>query len=373
MPQDYGRIMGSMADTVAAPLNAFTRNYNAGQVIGQRNEELAQREQVRNALIQQQQQEQQQQVDTEEKASDLAKKAVEAFGDGTNGAEDRALPYLLEMARYDEAGTGLLSRHFQQKLAEIEASKPPSPIQAQQVGGATFYTQDGKNIASQLPPQPQQYGPESFSPQTLGDGSIVLVGNRGTIRKTDLKGQVKGGEVGGMGASLNDRQRSGLGMQRDNALAYAANLTKTPLAEVKKIYEASGPAGVATLMKTKGKRGIQGATARVLQDLPFGQTIVDANNADLLAPAFGGGAGIALMQNPTGPVANADFAAGRMQFPNATYPLETQAGMVEQLLKSSDEPAQGGAPTFATEAEAAAAGLQPGTRVVIGGVPGTWQ
>jgi hypothetical protein len=30
-------------------------------------------------------------------------------------------------------------------------------------------------------------------------------------------------------------------------------------------------------------------------------------------------------------------------------------------------------PTFATEAEAEAAGIKPGTRVVIGGVPGTWQ
>jgi hypothetical protein len=30
-------------------------------------------------------------------------------------------------------------------------------------------------------------------------------------------------------------------------------------------------------------------------------------------------------------------------------------------------------PTFATEAEAEAAGLKPGTRVIIGGVPGTWQ
>jgi hypothetical protein len=33
----------------------------------------------------------------------------------------------------------------------------------------------------------------------------------------------------------------------------------------------------------------------------------------------------------------------------------------------------GGPPEFATEAEAEAAGLEPGTRVVIGGVPGVWQ
>jgi hypothetical protein len=32
----------------------------------------------------------------------------------------------------------------------------------------------------------------------------------------------------------------------------------------------------------------------------------------------------------------------------------------------------GNIPTFATEAEAEAAGLTPGTRVIIGGVPGTW-
>lgn len=34
---------------------------------------------------------------------------------------------------------------------------------------------------------------------------------------------------------------------------------------------------------------------------------------------------------------------------------------------------RGGVPTFATEAEAEAAGIPTGTRVVIGGVPGTWQ
>lgn len=42
-------------------------------------------------------------------------------------------------------------------------------------------------------------------------------------------------------------------------------------------------------------------------------------------------------------------------------------------LKHGDKPAAGGIPEFATESAAAAAGLQPGTKVKIGGVLGTWR
>jgi hypothetical protein len=143
---------------------------------------------------------------------------------------------------------------------------------------------------------------------------------------------------------LNDRQKAGMGMQRDNAIMYAASLTGTSRDEIEKILATEGPEGVERLVKEKGKRGMQGAFARVLQSFPLGKTIVEAKNADLIAPAKGGGAGIALLQNPSGPVATADFQAGEAQFPNATYPLETQAEMLRNLLKDGSAPTQSADP-----------------------------
>jgi hypothetical protein len=141
---------------------------------------------------------------------------------------------------------------------------------------------------------------------------------------------------------LNERQQGGLAMRRDNAVMYAANLTGMSRKDIERILSTEGPEGVYKVMVEKGKRSIQGKTARWLQSIPLGKTFVEAENADLLAPGKAGGAGVALMQNPSGPITQADFQAGEAQFPNATYPLETQADMVRQMLT---DPVGGGQST----------------------------
>lgn len=237
-------------------------------------------------------------------------------------------PQLAEAMRRDPARTAeMLRKRF----------GDPGPIESQNLDGARFYTQDGRVVASRMPPQPQQYGPESFSTELDDQGNILLVGNRGTIRETGRKGPVKGGEADAKTETnplgLNDRQQAGINMQRENAISYAASLAGMSRDDVVKIYREQGPDGVARLVRERGGRLLQGARARMVQGIPFvGKGIVEATNADLIAPAKGGGAGIALFQNPTGPVTTPDFQAGEAQFPNATYPLETQAEMLRQML-----------------------------------------
>jgi hypothetical protein len=67
-----------------------------------------------------------------------------------------------------------------------------------------------------------------------------------------------------------------------------------------------------------------------------------------------------------------DFTAQEIQ---RSLDMRLTPGRAPQPSVPSTTPASSGGapPSFATEAEAEAAGLRPGTRVVIGGVPGTWQ
>lgn len=89
------------------------------------------------------------------------------------------------MARLDPQTTKVLWDYEQ-------AQKPPDPLTVQDFPGVgTGIVQGGEIKQFRNAPQPQQYGPESFSPQTLEDGSIVLVGNRGTTRRTEFRGAVK--------------------------------------------------------------------------------------------------------------------------------------------------------------------------------------
>lgn len=205
------------------------------------------------------------------------------------------------------------------------------------------------------PRQPPQYAPAGYREVTLmenGKPVAYMVNERNPNDRVKLgETQGRGGnEIGGGVANplgMNERQRAGLSMQRANAITYAANLTGTDRAEIERILATEGPDGVYRVMIERGRRELQGAPARIAQSLPFGKTIVEATNADLIAPAKGGGAGIALMQNPTGPVATADFQAGEAQFPSAIYPLQTQAEMIRQMLQGeqgSPQPAAGAAP-----------------------------
>lgn len=179
---------------------------------------------------------------------------------------------------------------------------------------------------------------------------------------------------------LNDRQVSGMNTQVNAVLNYAANLTGMPRADVDAVLASEGPAGISRLINEKGGRFVQGRTAMALKALPFvGDAIVNMANPDIVAPVAAGAAGVAAYNNPAGMITNSDVMMGERQMPQPSYPLETQAQIIEQILqqgaaaKGGPQGAPQATPTFATEAEAAAAGLPPGTKVVIGGVSGTWQ
>lgn len=135
-------------------------------------------------------------------------------------------------------------------------------------------------------------------------------------------------------AGMNERQRSGAQTVRDAALQYAANITGMSLEEVKRMT----PAQIEDAINRKGGRVLQGGRARMLTNLPvvgdFARGIVEAANADLSAPSTRGGAGIAMMQNPTGPITGADVDIGRLQFPNSMLPVDVQAQMIRSLLES---------------------------------------
>lgn len=80
------------------------------------------------------------------------------------------------------------------KFKEPEAPQQPYAVQQQRgPGGATIYS-DGKRfqvVAPNAAPAPPREPPETFSPFTQADGTTVLLGNRGTIRPTDLRGPIK--------------------------------------------------------------------------------------------------------------------------------------------------------------------------------------
>lgn len=91
------------------------------------------------------------------------------------GSFDQAAPE--QIKQIAQAAKG----HF----AAAAGIQAPSTPTASQVGGFNVLQQDGKVIeaAAQKPD-------ETFSPQTLSDGSIVLVGNRGSIKRdTGLQGK----------------------------------------------------------------------------------------------------------------------------------------------------------------------------------------
>jgi hypothetical protein len=138
---------------------------------------------------------------------------------------------------------------------------------------------------------------------------------------------------GAEGEALNERQRSGMNISRDAAIQYASNATGIPKEELDK----KSPAEIENLMKTRGGRFLQGGTARTLAGLPvvgdFARTIIDAANADLIGPSTQGGAGIAMVQNPTGPITGPDVDIGIRQFPNPLLPVEVQAQMIRSILE----------------------------------------
>ena len=138
---------------------------------------------------------------------------------------------------------------------------------------------------------------------------------------------------GGEGEMLNARQQSGVNMTRDAAYTYASNLTGMSKEELQK----KSPAEIEQLIKQRGGRVLQGGTARTLAGLPvvgdFARTLIESANADLIGPSTTGGAGIAMLQNPTGPITGADVTTGTMQFPNPMLPADVQAQMIRSILE----------------------------------------
>jgi hypothetical protein len=170
--------------------------------------------------------------------------------------------------------------------------------------------------------------------RTLGfrEGSVVYIDP-----KTGKPQVLQAGAATGAATAGNERMRTGQAMSRDAALQYAANITDTPIAEIRK----KTPSEIEALMIKRGGRVLQGGRARTLAGLPgiggIAKTVIDAANADLMAPATSGGAGIALTQNPTGPITGADVDVGRMQFPNAMYPIDVQAQMIRSILEQGGQ------------------------------------
>ena len=155
-------------------------------------------------------------------------------------------------------------------------------------------------------------------------------------------GQASGTPVGvpympkgaaGEGETLNARQQSGVNMSRDAAYTYASNLTGVSKEELQK----KSPAEIEQLIKERGGRVLQGGTARTLAGLPvigdFARTLIESANSDLIGASTTGGAGIAMTQNPTGPITGPDVDIGIRQFPNPMLPAPVQAQMIRSILE----------------------------------------
>jgi hypothetical protein len=174
--------------------------------------------------------------------------------------------------------------------------------------------------------------PAEVAAEGLAPGTVVRRRDGAIVQRPVT---TKGGAIPTEGpmAGMNERQRSGANIVRDAALQYAANITGLTLQEISK----KSPVEIENLIKEKGGRVTQGGRARMAANLPlvgdFARGIVEAANADLIGPSTSGGAGVAMTQNPTGPITGPDVEIGIRQFPNPMLPLNVQAQMIRSLLE----------------------------------------
>lgn len=257
----------------------------------------------------------------------------------------------------------------------LMARRAPTAAGAREAIGMMYGTQAGRDVATMAPglmtAAQEQMKPGEFIYQNVPNVGLVAVSktNPSDVRvvqrvgrelsapaKPELRavrlpngmvqdmwiapGQSSGTPVGAPyapkgaeGEALNERQRSGMNISRDAAIQYASNATGISKEELNK----KSPAEIENLMKTRGGRFLQGGTARTLAGFPvvgdFAKTIIDAANADLIGPSTQGGAGIAMVQNPTGPITGPDVDIGIRQFPNPLLPVEVQAQMIRSILE----------------------------------------
>jgi hypothetical protein len=257
-------------------------------------------------------------------------------------------------------GGSVVNRLTGEVTTPAEAPKPKIPERTVDLGGQVIvYFNDGTSQTFQkgMAPGARARGGGGGAPRAPGgapgaamptgiltpeqmravnpnfrEGSVVYIDP-----KTGKPQVLQAGAATGAATAGNERMRTGQAMSRDAALQYAANITDTPIAEIRK----KTPSEIEALMIKRGGRVLQGGRARTLAGLPgiggIAKTVIDAANADLMAPATSGGAGIALMQNPTGPITGPDVDVGRMQFPNAMYPIDVQAQMIRSILEQGGQ------------------------------------
>lgn len=177
--------------------------------------------------------------------------------------------------------------------------------------------------------------PEEEKVQVLSPEETARLGYRpGTVVQRFPNGEVKVSQAPSATnldpRGFNERQKSGANVMRDAALNYAANLTKLPKQQLAMMT----PAQIEAVMKERGGRVTQGGFARTIRGIPFiGEGVLAAANPDLAAASTAGGAGLAMIQNPTGPITKPDVDIGMLQFPNPIYPIEVQAQMLRGLLE----------------------------------------
>lgn len=174
--------------------------------------------------------------------------------------------------------------------------------------------------------------PAEVAAEGLAPGTVVRRRDGAIVQRPVT---TKGGAIPTEGpmAGMNERQRSGASIVRDAALQYAANITGMSLEEVKRMT----PVQIEDAINRKGGRVLQGGRARMLTNLPgvgdFARGVVESANADLIGPSTSGGAGVAMTQNPTGPITGPDVDIGIRQFPNPMLPVDVQAQMIRSLLE----------------------------------------
>ena len=187
------------------------------------------------------------------------------------------------------------------------------------------------------PPKPQEEPQETYSqpqvvvnPQT-GKRELVQFGNRGGRRVvSDYTPEPAKGE-GATSDGLNDRQRVAVqGVQR-NLIQYASALTGIPLEQLRGMSAQA----IAKAVQENGGRLVQGGIARVMGNLPGGQTAAQVQNSDILSYSQGAGAAWAAYENPTGIITNADRDSATAQMPNYLDPPEVQAAKIRSFLELS--------------------------------------
>lgn len=268
-----------------------------------------------------------------------------AYGVGPDVGEQRQLDEVRPLSGYNlpallasPAGAAALEANPILK-SMVEEKLKPEDYTVQSVSGVGLVAVNKRNPRDRFVVQPEVRQPREPVQPTLRQVRLP----DGRVQDMWIApGQSTGTPVGApytprgegeKGETLNARQQSGVSMTRDAALQYAANL----IGESVESIRTKTPQEIERLMNQKGGRVLQGGTARTLSGLPivgdFARTVVEASNADLIGPSTSGGAGIAMLQNPTGPITGTDVEVGIRQFPNPMLPVDVQAQMIRRILE----------------------------------------